>query len=1004
MKIVLIQYLRIKACNNGSRNQIYKLKWGFLAFILAFCLHFNSSAQSAPIKIENSSSTFSLFHWTTENGLPQNHVRSICRDRSGFLWISTYDGLSRFDGKTFSNYDEGNINGLNSSIFLEMFNDEEGNIWFSTTEEIGKIANGKIKTTFQSKEQNPELLKIGLHLFVKGKASVFSIDQSENRANDAQSLSSFDIVCHGSPCLLSNDDGLYACPETMQLNFLGKFNNHEYLGSNIMRATDKTGKSKLFQFDLDTITPFEFNLAPYRFNEKNAVSIHQSLGYTIIENKDSLFIYYNAENLLSDSKNVLNIRNVTSTYIDDNGQIFLGTYGQGVFLFNPKRIKSYHTTHLEQAGNGQMIYLSELNRIYIDGGCGSLLEINENLDIIRENKVKSCPWTMLFDFESNLWVNGQLENAEESSYQHESLLELIDRKNICSVFEHEKTIYVGTTEGIYFCDQENAGFIPNTQHLKGVYMFYVNQHNDLLFCSDHGVGYIKEDTAEISFFENLGGQHDIRSIYQDKEGYYWVGSSKDGLSVLVNDNLFRFPFGDGRLNKNVWSIVEDDFGYLWMNSNQGIYRANREELLSFAKGELSDFRSMHFTEADGLESSEGNSRTQNKAFKDNNGNIWFSMITGPCIIDPSCINETDEYPIILDYIEVDGIRIHPNKPIIPADFNQVEFAFAQSNRSNENASYVYKLGDEMTWHTIGNEKFVSFSELTHGNYELKIKKLGSENTLNVPFTIQANFYEKDTFKYLIVMLLSGTIFFSIFLLWRNSRRIKARKKKQDAELKNLELMALQSQMNPHFVFNCLNSISSLYTSGNEHAANLYMSKFSSLLRIILEHVQKRLITLNEDLEMFELYITLERLQFDEPFDFELNVDPELSRDTILIPSMVIHTFIENAIKHGLKPLKNKKGKLIISVDKQEHFTRVRIEDNGIGYQNSIKEKKSKLITHYSHGIKNTVKRIELINQINDSNISAETSNLWDVNGESLGTLVTILFPNIKEQSNEDNRN
>jgi len=176
------------------------------------------------------------------------------------------------------------------------------------------------------------------------------------------------------------------------------------------------------------------------------------------------------------------------------------------------------------------------------------------------------------------------------------------------------------------------------------------------------------------------------------------------------------------------------------------------------------------------------------------------------------------------------------------------------------------------------------------------------------------------------------------------------------------------------------------------------------LRIILEHAQKRLITLREDLEMFDIYVPLEGLQFDEPFDFELIVDPSLPKDSILIPSMVTHTFIENAIKHGLKPLKNRKGKLTITVDKYEDCTRVCIEDNGIGYEDSIKAKKSKVMIHRSHGLKNTGKRIELINLLNDLNITVDTVNLKDEHGASVGTKVTILFPYIEQHNNENARN
>ena len=207
-------------------------------------------------------------------------------------------------------------------------------------------------------------------------------------------------------------------------------------------------------------------------------------------------------------------------------------------------------------------------------------------------------------------------------------------------------------------------------------------------------------------------------------------------------------------------------------------------------------------------------------------------------------------------------------------------------------------------------------------------------------------------------------------------------------------------MNPHFIFNCLSSISALYLSDNKAAANDYLSRFSTLLRIILEHAQQRLISLEDDLEMFKIYVPLEALQFDEPFDFELTVDEMLNPADLYIPSMVTHTFIENAIKHGLKPLKNRKGKLKISVYEKNKRIFINIEDNGVGYEQSILYKRKLIKTHKSRGLENTSKRINLINLLNDLDIKVSTKNLYDGNDKSIGTMVTVSFPFI-EHNNED---
>lgn len=685
--------------------------------------------------------------------------------------------------------------------------------------------------------------------------------------------------------------------------------------------------------------------------------------------------------------------------------MYLGTNGQGLFLLNPKRFRSFDADKNNIDINGHLVYMSPSGKLFSDGGCNNLIELDHQLNVLQSIGVNGCPWTVLMDHENNLWVNGALQSGK-SSYKHQELADLLSNKLIYCMFEHEQIIYVGTNKGIFYCDRSSAGIIQNSKEINAVYCFYQNSSNQLLATTKNGIVLISPTKHSCTQYPlNMKKPSDVRSIYEDEEGNYWLGTSKKGLKVWMNNTLYSFPFSDGRLNKNVWAIIEDDYGYLWMSSNQGIYRAKRTDLLDFAIGKIVDFSSELYTEADGLKSSEGNSRTQNKAFKDEFGSIWFSMITGPAVITPSPKSTSSTYPIILDYVEVDGKKVNPNNPKVPPNFSQVAFGFAQYKTfNNRNISYQYQIGDGNPWHTLGSEKYVSFTELKAGEYDLHIKRADSSQLLTIPFEIEAHFYQTNAFNYLIAAFATAVIFLIGFRIWRIRRKQIAKKKKQDAELKSLELVALQSQMNPHFIFNCLSSISSLYVSGNQQSANDYMSRFSSLLRIILEHAQKRLITLKEDLEMFEIYVPLERLQFDESFDFELKVDDQLRTDEILIPSMVTHTFIENAIKHGLKPLKNRKGKLKITVDKFEDFTRVCVEDNGIGYENSIQAKKSKILLHKSHGLKNTGKRIELINLLNDLNIKVETINLKSDSGKSIGTKVTILFPYILQNKDEDTRN
>jgi PAS domain S-box-containing protein len=209
----------------------------------------------------------------------------------------------------------------------------------------------------------------------------------------------------------------------------------------------------------------------------------------------------------------------------------------------------------------------------------------------------------------------------------------------------------------------------------------------------------------------------------------------------------------------------------------------------------------------------------------------------------------------------------------------------------------------------------------------------------------------------------------------------------------LELRALQMQMNPHFVFNALNSIQSYIMTQDTLTANLYLSKFSRLIRLFLESSRSKFIPLVEEIKLVTLYVELEKIRFDDKFDFEIVVDANVDKN-IEIPTMILQPFIENAINHGLR-YKRKKGLLSIKFFKEKGFLICVIEDDGVGRRISanIKEKSSK--GYKSQGLKITTERLMTYNKINNANIVFSIKDrLEHLVGpsEDVGTVIEIRFP------------
>lgn len=204
----------------------------------------------------------------------------------------------------------------------------------------------------------------------------------------------------------------------------------------------------------------------------------------------------------------------------------------------------------------------------------------------------------------------------------------------------------------------------------------------------------------------------------------------------------------------------------------------------------------------------------------------------------------------------------------------------------------------------------------------------------------------------------------------------------------LALKSLRSQMNPHFIFNALNSVNQFVALNDERAANRFLAEFSKLMRMVLDNSQKEFITMREEKEMLALYLKLEHYRFRDQFDYQFEVDEELDLDEIEIPPMLIQPYIENAIWHGLR-YKMEKGNLNVKVYPNGNTIKVRVEDDGIGRSASAHLKTDNQKKKNSVGLKNTQERIGIINRVYHTNYAL---SIMDVNEDQSGTRVEISIP------------
>ncbi|NJM78769.1 MAG: histidine kinase [Flavobacterium sp.] len=271
-----------------------------------------------------------------------------------------------------------------------------------------------------------------------------------------------------------------------------------------------------------------------------------------------------------------------------------------------------------------------------------------------------------------------------------------------------------------------------------------------------------------------------------------------------------------------------------------------------------------------------------------------------------------------------------------------------------------------------------------------------ENLLFFKIHIKAPFWKTWWFFTLLGLFFVGIIY-SFYKFKINQIKKEEHLKTEFAkQLATVEMKALRAQMNPHFIFNSLNSIQKYILKNESFLASQYLTKFSRLIRLILDYSNQNTISLANEIQLLELYVEMEAVRFDNQFEYEFNIDKNLNLEKIEIPTMFIQPYIENAIWHGLLH-KNSIGKLTISFDKiDKNSTKITVEDNGIGRKKAMELKSKQALKNKSHGLKITQDRIDLLNQSQNLKTTSTIIDLKDYNQYPIGTKVELLIVSQKK--------
>lgn len=289
----------------------------------------------------------------------------------------------------------------------------------------------------------------------------------------------------------------------------------------------------------------------------------------------------------------------------------------------------------------------------------------------------------------------------------------------------------------------------------------------------------------------------------------------------------------------------------------------------------------------------------------------------------------------------------------------------QSINKNDESISLYRDFLQQLPHLVSNDRSLIDNKILEDT-EQRISQLEKEKQLKDELIRKKNIFNYSLLGALLILL----IFIGI-TVW-SLKKVQIKNKK-------IALQSLRREMNPHFIFNSLNSVNQFIATNNELEANQYLTKFSKLMRGIMENSTEDYIPLQQELDLLQNYLMLEKTRFADKFDFEITIDDELKSQNILVPGMLIQPFLENAIWHGLRYRENK-GFLTLNFKKINKNLEISIEDNGIGIEESKKQKTQHQKQHEGRGMKNTLERISLLNDLYHKNIKCSIKDKPNASG------------------------
>lgn len=940
-------------------------------------------------------------NYTIADGLPTNKIIHIYRDSKGFMWFTTDSGVIRFDGSSFINFSVDD--GLSDNVVMRMKEDLQGRLWFFN---LNGTTNYFYENTFYNSENAPFLNELKTRFYLI------------NFFQDADSTLYFYNTFSEVFAIKNN--------ELVDYKNFG-FNNLSDAGLHYFNKSEEDRFLLWTSQGIYSTTEIDGELTLNRIQD-GILRVFEGKKYDNIVLDRSFFIhFFDNGKMIQEKAFQTETQFINSIIVDQEGYIWVATFDKGVFCYKDNELILYLDIK-----SAQGLLPDNENNIWITSSSSGIYKINREI-----LKFKFFPKSHFLD--EGLTDLAPANNGGIWTTNGKSLFMICNQQlfparidihgnilnNICQLRDNTVIIHGNSTEMYIIpdviCNQTLKTF--HSGKLKTIYhtvkKIAIDPAEEFLY------SFVNERLIQIELKNNfwfntirLNQAGRINNVFIDHQNQVVINATKN--FYYTPDSFYYIedlePYNGLTITSHLKLNDETDLYNFIGNRLILMHKHNHFELTEKLRSMI-DYRIKDMV-YDGSTLFFFTSRTvyfisnpmeiiENKPLQLNRLNIEFNNINDIVCHDNTLYIATDDGLVLIPVEECIDAQVLKPKPYfskvylddIEYNFNPgaVEFKnkrrltieFGSQNYSSFPSNYSYMLeGIDKNW-IEGNELRVVYLNLPPGNYTFKLKaRKGMEDyseVIELPIRVNPTFFQRTS----TLIILSLLIALLIYWIVRFFYRIQIKKKETDSLLITLEHKALQSMMNPHFIFNALGSIQRYLLQNKAEEAGTYLSQFARLIRQNMNSLKSNSISIDDEVERLKNYLELEKLRMNHKFEYTLEVDEKMDGDEIEIPSMIVQPFVENAIWHGISPLEGE-GKITVKFEaNDEKSIAIVIEDNGIGMTRTKTFSKSE--QNLNMGVSITEKRLKLIGERLKMNSEIITEELFPGTVYP-GTRIILLVP------------